>query len=206
MPAAAVLHHATNTTDPAAHRCSHDLSDHTALVVGARTKLGHQVVLKLLAAGATVVGTTRFPADALHLFRQYREWPEWEGRLHFYPRSLDLDTPHIQRDAAALAAHIEGLAGRLDVLVICAAQTIRWVEGRGQQASAGCHLPGGAAGRGIRPPAPALISGLLGLPALQGAREGAEAADAGCSGRRAEPLRRRALRAGGAGQQLANAA
>jgi NAD(P)-dependent dehydrogenase (short-subunit alcohol dehydrogenase family) len=121
------------------------LSDHTALVVGARTKLGHQVVVKLLSAGATVIGTTRYPASALQLFRQYKEWPEWEARLHFYPSSLDLDSQHIQQDAAALAAHIEGLAGRLDVLVLCAAQTIRWAAGPRLPAQSG-QSSGTAAG------------------------------------------------------------
>lgn len=72
------------------------LSARVALVVGARTKLGHQVVVKLLQAGATVFGTTRFPDEALTLFRQYPDWETWQERLHFYPSPFDLDTPDLQ--------------------------------------------------------------------------------------------------------------
>lgn len=48
---------------------SQDLTGHVCIVTGARTKLGHQVVLKLLRAGATV-GTTRYPQKALRAIRK----------------------------------------------------------------------------------------------------------------------------------------
>lgn len=108
-----------------------DLGGRVALVVGARTKLGHQVVLKLLEAGALVVGTTRFPADAVALYERYAEWPTWRDRLRFYPDPLDLDTPELGAAAEALRDFVARVGGgALDVLVFCAAQTIRAREKR----------------------------------------------------------------------------
>ena len=41
-----------------------DLSGYVAVVTGGRVRIGYEIVLKLLRAGAHVVCTTRFPADA----------------------------------------------------------------------------------------------------------------------------------------------
>lgn len=43
---------------------SADLTDQVALVTGARLKIGYQICLMMLRAGATVIATTRFPVDA----------------------------------------------------------------------------------------------------------------------------------------------
>jgi len=109
-----------------------DLTGRFALVVGARTKLGHQVVVKLLAAGATVVGTTRKPDEALRIFCAYPEWHDrgWKDRLFFFPEPLDLDVPDISRRASVLLSFLTSFehpvrAPCLDVVVFCAAQTIR---------------------------------------------------------------------------------
>ena len=40
-----------------------DLTGRTALLTGARVKIGFEIGLKLLRAGATLIATTRFPAD-----------------------------------------------------------------------------------------------------------------------------------------------
>ena len=40
-----------------------DLTGRTVMVTGARVKIGYQTALKLLRCGATVIATTRFPAD-----------------------------------------------------------------------------------------------------------------------------------------------
>ena len=102
---------------------SRDLTGQVAVVVGARTKLGHQIVVKLLLAGATVIGTTRFPERARELYQDYPEYQEWKERLTFYPSSFDLDVPDIAAAAALFARWLPG--GIIDVLVCCAAQTIR---------------------------------------------------------------------------------
>ena len=115
-----------------------DMTARVALVVGARTKLGHQVVIKMLEDGATVVGTTRFPAEAFALYEQYADWPRWRDRLRFFPESLDLDTPELGATAARLRDFVATVGGgALDVLVACAAQTIRAREKERPQKQAG---------------------------------------------------------------------
>jgi NAD(P)-dependent dehydrogenase (short-subunit alcohol dehydrogenase family) len=41
-----------------------DLSNRIILLTGGRVKIGYRAALKLLRCGATVIVTTRFPADA----------------------------------------------------------------------------------------------------------------------------------------------
>lgn len=93
-----------------------------ALVTGGRTKLGHQVVLKLLRAGATVVTTTRRPDDAVARFSAYPDSPRWLARLEVL--RLDLLSDSLV-DALAPVVAALGRHGRVDVVVNCAAQTIR---------------------------------------------------------------------------------
>jgi NAD(P)-dependent dehydrogenase (short-subunit alcohol dehydrogenase family) len=118
-----------------------DLTGNVALVVGARTKLGHQIVLKLLQAGATVVGTTRYPAEAQCMYELYPEWPAWKDRLVFYPQAFDLDSPNISGLAAMLSDFIGAeVKGCLNIVVLCAAQTIRArdkMEGKGNEKGEG---------------------------------------------------------------------
>ena len=102
-----------------------DLIGKTALVIGARTKLGHQIVVKLLDAGATVIGTTRYPEKALELFSQYPKWQEWRPRLRFFPKSLDLDSHDLANILARLRTFILGHGHCVDILINSAAQTIR---------------------------------------------------------------------------------
>lgn len=102
-----------------------DLTGQVALVIGARTKLGHQVVIKLLEAGATVIGTTRYPEAATRLFESYSEWPIWQKRLKFFPESFDLDINTIREAANNLRVFCEVDINALDILIVCAAQTIR---------------------------------------------------------------------------------
>jgi NAD(P)-dependent dehydrogenase (short-subunit alcohol dehydrogenase family) len=96
-----------------------DLRGRIALVTGARTKIGHQTALKLLRAGATVIGTSRFPFDAAARFAGAPDFEAFAPRLSLY--GLDLRwLPAVEQFAAA----VERRFGSLDVLVHNAAQTI----------------------------------------------------------------------------------
>ena len=95
--------------------------DKIAVVTGARTKLGHQICLKLLRAGATVIGTTRYPEKAVSIYKSYPDFPVWSSRLSIHALDFDIDNMN-----KSILNFIEGLAiERVDILVNCAAQTIR---------------------------------------------------------------------------------
>lgn len=105
-----------------------DLSDNYLLVIGARTKLGHQIVIKLLESGATVIGTSRFPEKALLSYEKYPKWDLWKSKLHFYPSSFDLDTCDLENEFTKLKIWITSFTTVLTGLVFNAAQTIREKE------------------------------------------------------------------------------
>ena len=97
-----------------------DLSGRVALVTGARVTSGFATALKLLRAGAVVLGTTRFPRDAAGRFAAEPDFPRWSQRLHLY--GLDLRSPAW---VEAFAGHVARSVARLDVLINNAAQTVR---------------------------------------------------------------------------------
>ena len=47
-----------------------NLTGYTALVTGARIKIGYATALRLLRDGATVIGITRFPCDAIKRYSE----------------------------------------------------------------------------------------------------------------------------------------
>ena len=97
-----------------------DLTGRVALLTGARVKIGFEVGLKLLRAGATLYATTRFPADCLARYEKEEDFAEWSGRLHVH--AVDL------RDVAGLerfCAYLRETSPRLDVIVNNACQTVR---------------------------------------------------------------------------------
>ena len=99
---------------------SADLSGRTALVTGARVKIGFQAGLKLLRAGARVLVTTRFPHDAARRYAAEPDFAEWSPRLQIH--GLDLrHSPSVEIFARYL---LEGET-RLDALVSNACQTVR---------------------------------------------------------------------------------
>ena len=99
---------------------SADLTDRTFLVTGGRVKVGFQVVLKLLRCGATVLVTSRFPADTAARFAAVQDAPGWLGRLQCF--GLDLrDLSSLERFCAFLAHH----RPHLDGIINNACQTIR---------------------------------------------------------------------------------
>ncbi len=92
----------------------------TAIVTGARIKIGYHTALKLLRAGARVLATTRFPVDAAKRYAAEPDYGEWYERLSIH--GIDLrHTPSVEAFAAELATELDGL----DVLVNNAAQTVR---------------------------------------------------------------------------------
>jgi NAD(P)-dependent dehydrogenase (short-subunit alcohol dehydrogenase family) len=110
---------------------STDQSGKVAVVIGARTKLGHQVVLKLLRAGAHVIATTRYPDRMRVLFESYLPNRAFDmDQLSIYPHSLDLDSPTLHDTASSFRQWIHEELGfpAVDIYVHCAAQTIRCRE------------------------------------------------------------------------------
>lgn len=97
-----------------------DLSGRVALVTGARASSGFATSLKLLRAGAVVIGTSRFPRDAAVRFAAEPDFACWSGRLHLY--GLDFRSPAW---VEAFTAHINSTVDRLDILINNAAQTVR---------------------------------------------------------------------------------
>lgn len=97
-----------------------DLSGRIALVTGARVTSGYATTLKLLRAGAVVIGTSRFPRDAATRFAAEPDFHRWASRLHLY--GLDFRSPAW---VDAFAEHIANTVTRLDILVNNAAQTVR---------------------------------------------------------------------------------
>jgi NAD(P)-dependent dehydrogenase (short-subunit alcohol dehydrogenase family) len=96
------------------------LDGRVALVTGARIKIGYQASLILLRAGARVIATTRFAADAAERYAREPDFAELSPRLELH--ALDLaHTPSVER----FAAHLDGTLGRLDFLINNAALTVR---------------------------------------------------------------------------------
>ena len=97
-----------------------DLAGRTFLVTGGRVKIGFQCVLKLLRCGASVMVTSRFPADTAARFAAAADSDAWLPRLRCY--GLDLrDLSAIER----LCAHLIRTGERLDGIINNACQTIR---------------------------------------------------------------------------------
>jgi NAD(P)-dependent dehydrogenase (short-subunit alcohol dehydrogenase family) len=97
-----------------------DLSGMTALLTGARVKIGYQAGIKLLRCGAEVIVATRFPRDAAARYAAEPDFAEWCNRLEVF--GLDLrHTPSVE----AFCQHILGTRNRLDFIVNNACQTVR---------------------------------------------------------------------------------
>ncbi len=102
---------------------SRSLRGLNALVTGGRTKLGHQIALKLLRANCkNVVVTTRNIDSANKMFSGYCDYSLWKNNLKLI--ELDLDLLRLDKKLDILADELEPLKS-LDILVNCAAQTIR---------------------------------------------------------------------------------
>jgi len=97
-----------------------DLRGRTALVTGARVKIGYQAAIKLLRAGARVIVLTRFPRDAARRYASEADAADWADRLAIY--GIDLrHTPSVE----ALCEELCRVERRLDFLLNNACQTVR---------------------------------------------------------------------------------
>uniref|UniRef100_A0A914VYR7 Oxidoreductase n=1 Tax=Plectus sambesii TaxID=2011161 RepID=A0A914VYR7_9BILA len=100
------------------HQCF-NLRGKTALVTGCRIKIGFEIALKLLRAGATVIGTSRFPYDAAQRFSREHDFCQWEQQLSIYR----LDFQHIA-SVEHFCTFLSTKLDKLDIVINNAAQTI----------------------------------------------------------------------------------
>lgn len=100
---------------------SRDLTDQIALVTGCRAKLGHCITIKLLRAGAVVIGTTRHVKSAIRLYSTYDDFDKWKNRIFF----IELNLLNIDEKIDNLFNIINEKFGKLNILINNAAQTIR---------------------------------------------------------------------------------
>lgn len=97
-----------------------DLAGRTALVTGARVKIGYATALRLLRAGARVIVTTRFPHDAAYRYSREPDFVDWQDRLEIY--GLDFRyLPVLER----FVQYLHETYPALDILINNAAQTVR---------------------------------------------------------------------------------
>ena len=101
-----------------------DMTGQIALITGSRLKIGYHATLIMLRSGATVIATTRFPADSAIRFGKEKDFSVWSHRLHIY----GLDLRHIP-SVELFASYIERKYERLDILINNAAQTVRRPSG-----------------------------------------------------------------------------
>lgn len=101
-----------------------DLDGRTALITGARVKIGYQAAIMLLRAGARVIVTTRFPRDAAARYAREDDFSTWADRLEIH--GLDLrHTPSVEMFTQHLVDTLDGL----DFILNNACQTVRRPSG-----------------------------------------------------------------------------
>jgi short chain dehydrogenase len=88
-----------------------------AVVTGARVKIGAAVMLHLLLGGATVIATTRFPADLVRRVHRHPRFSEFGKRLVVYR----LDLRHAPR-VLSFARWLAQSRPRVDILINNAAR------------------------------------------------------------------------------------
>ena len=92
----------------------------TALITGARIKIGFQAALMMLRAGARVIVTTRFPRDAAERFAREADFEAFADRLQIH----GLDLRHVS-SVELFARFLNQTLDRLDIVINNAAQTVR---------------------------------------------------------------------------------
>ena len=96
------------------------LAGKTALITGARLKIGYQAALMMLRAGARVIVTTRFPRDAAQRFARETDFEVFADRLQIH----GLDLRHCS-SVELFARFLTQTLDRLDIVINNAAQTVR---------------------------------------------------------------------------------
>ena len=109
---------AINRTNPLTGKP--ELIRRVCLVTGARVKIGYEIVLKLLRAGAFVIATSRFPIDTALRLTQEEDFADWEDNIHVY--GIDF---RVISSVELFIKHILATYPRLDMIMNNAAQTIR---------------------------------------------------------------------------------
>lgn len=98
---------------------SANLTGYVCLVTGGRVRIGYQIVLKLLRAGATVITTTRWVYDAANRYSQEADFESFRDRLQIHFLELS-DIPAVESYCDYLLKNYV----RIHVLINNAAQTI----------------------------------------------------------------------------------
>ena len=104
---------------------SADMTGKICVVTGGRVRIGYETVLKLLRAGAFVVATTRYPADAALRYSREADFGAWRERL-------EVCGPLQLSSLAQVEAFCDALLHRfprIHVLVNNAAQTLTRAAG-----------------------------------------------------------------------------
>jgi len=104
---------------------SADMAGKICVVTGGRVRIGYETVLKLLRAGAFVVATTRYPADAALRYSREADFGSWRERL-------EVCGPLQLSSLAQVEAFCDALLHRfprIHVLVNNAAQTLTRAAG-----------------------------------------------------------------------------
>ena len=105
-----------------------DLTGFKALVTGGRLKLGYQIALKLLRAGAQVVITSRNWTNALERYQDEPDYANWSQRLHVCQINFDLlQVDQLLPELEAELNRIWPDDSALDIIIHNAAQTISGV-------------------------------------------------------------------------------
>ncbi|QHI37028.1 hypothetical protein IMCC3317_24000 [Kordia antarctica] len=100
-----------------------DLTNRNIILTGGRVKIGYATALKMLRANAHVTVTTRFPASALDLFRQEKDYATWKDNLVIY--GLDLRN---LKAVENFITYYKNTHTTLDILINNAAQTIKYTD------------------------------------------------------------------------------
>lgn len=102
-----------------------DMTGMVCVVTGGRVRIGYQIVLKLLRAGAFVLTTSRFPLDCAQRFSREEDFDCWRGRLEIVGPVELSNMRLVEHFCDQLIARFQ----RIHVLINNAAQTLTRAEG-----------------------------------------------------------------------------
>lgn len=160
-----------------------ELHGKVALVTGGRVRIGYEIALRLLRAGAHVVSTTRFPSDAAARYASEADFETWRGRLEVVGPLELADVRQVEAFCGALVRRHP----RIHILINNAAQTLTreagwFVRMESLECKAAAALPPAgrsllSASRGLLgPPTAAAAAGEAALLEAEGVDESAVAA------------------------------